>query len=120
MNAEIDALKTRLIEGMTSYKDACLQNGDDPGYSDKEISTCQSIVYNFLKALSVVPHGNVGAVTSAVKGTVLALNDLNEKSGFSLIETDQREDLAMLIIKAAEAVGVGNGSDDLTEAWREW
>ena len=59
-------------------------------------------------------------VMSAVKAAVLALNQLNAKCDYSLIETDQREDLAMLVIKAAESVGVGNGKNDITEEWREW
>ena len=56
---------------------------------------------------------------ATVKDTILALNALNETCEHSLIETDQREEICDLIIKAALSVGVGNG-DDITEEWRDW
>lgn len=119
MNTEINIIKSRVLEGMQRYMELCLEEGDC-SYSQDDIHQCRSIVDNFLKVLSEATPGNEQIIMAAVKDAVIALNDLNEKCDYSLIETDQREDLAELIIKAAQSVGVGNGVDDITEEWRDW
>lgn len=55
-----------------------------------------------------------------VKKTVLALNDLNEKCEYELIATDQREDIAEIIILAGKLKGFNSRDEDITEEWREW
>lgn len=55
-----------------------------------------------------------------VKKTVLALNALNEKCEYELIETEQREDIAEIIILAGYLKGFNDRDDDITEEWREW
>jgi hypothetical protein len=52
--------------------------------------------------------------------TILRLNKLNEECDGSLIETDQREDLAKLINLAAKHAGLESSADDITYKWREW
>ena len=54
-----------------------------------------------------------------VKKTVLALNELNENCGGELIETDQREDIAEIIIVAGNLKGFNGLDEDITEEWRE-
>lgn len=54
-----------------------------------------------------------------VEKTVLALNDLNEKCEYELIETDQREDIAEIIILAGNPKGFNSRDEDITEDWRE-
>jgi hypothetical protein len=55
-----------------------------------------------------------------VQKTVLSLNKLNESTGESLIETDQREDIANIIILAGSLKGFNERREDITETWREW
>jgi hypothetical protein len=119
-HAEIRKLKARALEGMRRYMEVVRKNGKDPGYSDAEIRKCEFIVDTYLRKLSSISKGDNARVMAAAKDAVLALNKLNRETGERLIETDQREDLAMLIIKAAGAVGVGDGKADITEQWREW
>jgi hypothetical protein len=119
-NAEIRKLKARALEGMRRYMEVVRKNGQDPGYSEAAIRKCEFIVDTYLRRLSTISRGDNAQVMAAAKDAVLALNKLNRETGERLIETDQREDLAMLIIKAARAVGVGDGKADITEQWREW
>jgi hypothetical protein len=120
MDTEINNLRSHAIEGMQSYLNAFTKDGDNPGYSEEDIDACKSIIDSFLESLREVSVGNDQIVMAAIKKAVLALNALNEKCDYSIIETDQREDLAMLIIKAAALAGVGDGACDITEEWREW
>jgi hypothetical protein len=60
-------------------------------------------------------------IMAAVKKSVLSLNALNEECDGGLIETDQREELAKLIILAARHAGLeSSADDDITYEWREW
>jgi hypothetical protein len=120
MNTEIQRIRERTLDGMRGYMEAVLEDNDDPGYTEADIDKCGAIIDSYIQRISSCKHGDEQAVMSAVRDTILELNALNSEAGESLIETDQREDLAELIIKAAAVVGVGNGKDDLTEEWREW
>ena len=119
-NAEIRKLKARALEGMRRYMDVVRQSGKDPGYGEAEIRRCEVILDTYVRRLSTISRGDNAQVMAATKDAVLALNKLNGETGERLIETDQREDLAMLINKAARAMGVGDGKGDITEQWREW
>ncbi|WP_167356145.1 hypothetical protein [Chryseobacterium jejuense] len=55
-----------------------------------------------------------------VKSTVLKLNNLNEKCDYSLIETNEREQIAEIIILAGYEMGYNASDEDGTEEWREW
>lgn len=55
-----------------------------------------------------------------VKSTILKLNDLNEKCNFSLIETNEREQIAEIVILVGNKMGYNSIKEDITEEWREW
>ncbi len=52
-----------------------------------------------------------------VQHTIEQLNALNESCDGCLIETDQREELCLLILAAAKDAGL-ESDDDVTEQWR--
>ncbi len=116
---QLNDLKTRLLDGMRTYMEDVVADGDDPEYTENDIDKCDSIIASFLENVLSSGPGADDAVMSTVKETVLSLNALNEACGHSLIETDQREQICELIIRAAAARGVGSG-DDITEEWRDW
>lgn len=120
MSTEIQKIRERTLDGMRSYIEAVLKDNGDPGYTDMDVDRCGAIIDSYIQRISSCKHGDEQSIMSVVRDTVFELNALNSEAGESLIETDQREDLAELIIKAAAVVGVGNGKDDLTEEWREW
>ena len=55
-----------------------------------------------------------------VKKLVLALNKLNEKTDYCLLETEERESIWEIIQNSAVECGLVNPEDDITEEWREW
>lgn len=118
----LEKIHEDLLEGMREFMNESLEEGeseDDFYYTEGDIQKCKAVLDSFLAKVRSAPHGDADSVMAAVKETVLALNALNETCEHSLIETDQREEICDLIIKAALSVGVGNG-DDITEEWRDW
>jgi hypothetical protein len=55
-----------------------------------------------------------------MKKIVLALNKLNEKCEYSLLETDEREMICDIINKSAKKAGIEEADEDLTAEYREW
>jgi len=119
VQADLNRIKANLLDGMREYMTAVAEDGDDPGYTESDIGKCEVILDGFLAQVVAAGTGNSDQVMSAVKGAVLALNELNASCDHSLIETDQREQICELIIQASAAAGVGSG-EDMTEQWREW
>ena len=113
-------IKDETLEGMHSYLQGCLESGTDPGYDEQAIRDCEQILVDYVFALSNAAQGDAGAVKDAVMEAVLALNRLNETCQCSLIESEQREELIGFINRVAADKGVGDGSGDLTDPWRDW
>ncbi len=121
--AELTEMKAEIIDGMISYMEPDEDDDEDfdPGYSKDAVEECASILGTYLNDLASPDLGADSAkIMAAVKGAVLALNALNEKCGGSLIETDQREGICELIIRAAAVAGLQSEEEDITEEWREW
>ena len=77
-----------------------------------------SLIDAYLKELAVSKSKEDGL--NIVKKTVLGLNELNENCRRVLIETDQREDLAEIMIIAGNLKNYNDRDEDITEEWREW
>jgi len=130
MNQEILEVKRDLIDGMIEYmkyggavdeNDPEYDPGFDAGYTQKHVDQCSDIIDDFLASLEKIPEAQKNKyIMASVKKTILRLNRLNEECGGSLIETDQREDLAKLINLAARHAGLESSADDITYKWREW
>ena len=112
-------LKSEILDGMRCYMDDLRGDGADPGYAERDIDACEAIVDRYLEAARDAA-GQPAQVRIALKTAVLALNALNARCGYTLIETEQREGLCDLLLGAAAEAGLGSGEEDLTEAWREW
>ena len=111
-NTELISLKDSIIDGMLDYMD------DDVEYTKKDVELCERILDDHINALSKAHDRN--SAIQCVKDTVLKLNELNEKAGEELIETDQREEICEYIIKAGALLGFNDENEDTTEEWREW
>ena len=93
----------------------------DSGYTQEEINQCEKLLDLFLTSLEKLPETSKNEyILDVVKKVVFGLNKLNEDCDYSLIETDQREDLCELIITASKKAGLESNEDDVTEEWREW
>lgn len=78
------------------------------------------MIYTYLEVLAAMTEPSDKAIMEQVKTLVLALNDLNEKTDYSLIETEAREAIWEVIQTSAVACGLKEYADDITEEWREW
>jgi hypothetical protein len=112
-NAELQAIKASLIDGMISYMKRA-----PTSYGSDDIKRCAQILDDHLAAVQI--EKNREEALSIVKATVLKLNQINEQSGSDLIETDQREQIAAFIIKAGALLGFNGEYEDVTEQWRDW
>ena len=112
-NAEIIKTSESLKRGMVEY----IEPGETE-YTESDVEKCMTLINNFLDEISQSESKESGMVS--VKNVVLALNDLNEKCEYELIETDQREQIADIIILAGHLKGYNDRNEDITENWREW
>ena len=112
-HVEIKEIKERLESGMLDYMTTGMA-----GYTKSDVEKCMKIISDYLMDMGHAASKDEGM--AIVKETVLSLNKLNESSEESLIETDQREDIAEIIILAGSLKGFNEREDDITEAWREW
>lgn len=110
-NVEIKNGKERLKSTMLDYM-------PDASYEEGQVQKCMQIIDDFLEKMESSESKSDGMKT--VEHTVLALNQLNEDCEGELIETDQREELAEIIILAGHLKGYNDQNDDITEDWREW
>ncbi len=106
-------VRAHVLGGMRSYMD-----GGDVGYEERHVAECASILDRYERAIAAA--NDRAAADAAVRGAVVALNDLDRRTEGRLIETDQREGLCAFLT----AWGLGHGffsvDEDVTEAWRTW
>ena len=112
-NAEIKKTSESLRIGMIEYIEP-----EETEYTESDIEKCMTLINNFLDEISESDSKENGMIS--VKNVVLGLNDLNEKCEYELIETDQREQIADIIILAGHLKGYNDRNEDITEDWREW
>lgn len=112
-NQHIDQLILDLNANMTAYLKEF-----DPSYTQQDIDECISTLTGYTTQISATQSKSEGM--EIVKSTVLTLNDLNEKCDYSLIETDEREKIAEIIIIGGSEMGYNASDEDITEEWREW
>ncbi|WP_167236500.1 hypothetical protein [Massilia genomosp. 1] len=90
-------------------------------YTEAELAQCDAILSHYLQTVQAPSVRNDGArILGAVQHVVESLNDLNDRCGRSLIETDGREDICKLIQCAAQSAGLDSDDRDITEEWRDW
>lgn len=112
---KLEAVKKRLIEGMTDH----IADGDDC-YTKADIKKCDKILRQFVTSLHRLDASAPELVVlDCVKQAVLKLNALNNSVEGCLIETDQREDLCEYLLLAVRDAGLSH-EGDVTEEWREW
>lgn len=102
-----------LEKSMTEYMDFA-----EPSYTEKDIEKCKSILIEFIQNIDKTSNREEGL--KIVQSTILELNELNKKCDFDLIETNEREQIAGIIIGVGNQKGYNTLSEDITEEWREW
>ena len=90
------------------------------GYTVEDVQKCEALIHSYLDNLAEMTSVADEAIMEQVKALVLALNDLNEATDYSLIETDAREAICEVIQASAVDCGLQDVPDDVTDEWREW
>ena len=93
---------------------------EDCGFTQKDIAKCETLILEYLVALESIIEPTNKEIMKHVKKLVLALNKLNEKTDYCLLETEERESIWEIIQNSAVECGLTNPEDDITEEWREW
>lgn len=105
-----------VIDPMIAYQ----QELEDDGYTVAHIRRCEALLHSYLEALEELEEPDDDAIMEQVENLVLALNDLNEETDYSMIETVEREALWEVIQESAVAAGLQDPPEDVTEQWRDW
>lgn len=107
--AQINDLKTSMMTYMEM---------SNPSYKKIDVDECIKILKSHVNQISKTKSKSEGM--KLVKSTVTKLNKLNEKSGYQLIETGEREIICDIIIRAGQEKGYNKLDEDITEEFREW
>lgn len=106
----------KVVSAMLEY----MSEDEDCGYSKKDVQKCECILLKYINKLSSLKNPTEELIMKRVKKVVIALNKLNEKTDFCLIETDAREEIWQIIQDCAVECGLNPTIEDVTEEWREW
>ena len=87
----LNAYKEKVVENVIEPMISFMEDWDDCDYNTEDVGTCKSLIYTYLEALAAMAEPTDETIMEQVKTLVLALNDLNEKADYSLIETEARE-----------------------------
>ena len=110
-------LSNNVIAPIIEYMEELGKNCE---YSKKDVQKCEDILAEYLESLAALPFPTDNDIMKCVKKAVLALNKLNEKTDYALIETVERENIWELIQTSAVECGLQNPAEDITEEWRDW
>ena len=116
LNAYKEKVTQTVIEPMLSF----MAEWDDSDYTAEDVADCQALLETYLDSLATMSSPSDDAIMTRVETLVLALNDLNQRTDYSLIETEAREAIWEVIQTSAIDCGLKEYSDDITEQWREW
>ena len=89
-------------------------------FNGEDVARCGEFLAKFINALAEMTWPTDAGILSQVEQVVVALNELNEDTDYALIETVERESIALLIQDAVVARGMRNVPEDVTEEWRDW
>ncbi len=112
-------LKNKVTGNMAEYL-GYFGEDEDPPFTNEDIEKCGEILCGYLDSLVALTSPTNEQIMECVKNAVLALNKLNEDTDYSMIETEERENIWELIQTGAVECGLQNPADDITEEWREW
>ena len=117
---DIQIYKKQLQETVIIPMTEFMREYDDCGFTEKDITRCETLILDYLAALENIANPTNEEIMKHVKKLVLALNELNEKTDYCLLETEERESIWEIIQTSAVACGLVDPEDDITEEWREW
>ncbi len=112
-------LATNVTGKMIHYMEYFDEEEECP-FTQEDVERCGQILSGYLDSLAALSSPTDQAILNCVQEAVLALNQLNEDTDYSMIETEERENIWELIQTSAIECGLQNPAEDITEEWREW
>ena len=117
---DVSLYKAKVTDMVANPMIAFIDEWGADGYAREDVEKCAALIHGYLDALAAMNTVTDDAIMEQVKLVVLSLNELNEATDFSLIETGEREAIWEIIQESAVERGLQNVPDDVTEEWREW
>lgn len=114
-----DLLADKVIGGMLRYMDFFDEDEECP-FTKEDVAKCEKILSDYLYSLNALTNPTNEEIMLCVQQAVLALNQLSEDTDYSMIETEERENIWELIQSSAVECGLQDPAEDITEQWREW
>lgn len=102
------------LENFSQYK----LSEEDFGYGIDEIKATMQYMNEFLEKID--NSQTKEEWMQIVEEYVNKLNELNEKTDYWLLETDQREEICGIMIEAMYLKWFNSNKEDVTEEWRDF
>lgn len=119
MPGNIDKVEALRVQIPTPRWRESMTEGDQL-FNEVDIATAETALNAFVDAVkTATSQQDAQAIQAAVKDIVLAINEINARSG--MIETLERDELGVLIDTVVRTTGFSLTDDeDITAEWREW
>lgn len=119
MPGNIDKVEELRVQIPTLRWRRSMVEGDEL-FNEADIATAETALNAFIDTVkAATSQRDAQAIQAAVKDIVLAINEINGRSG--MIETLERDELGVLIDTVVRASGFSLPDDeDITAEWREW
>lgn len=117
---DVQKYKSQTTESVVRPMIEFIEGWDEGEYTKEDVQKCENLLHHYLDNLGAMANPTDDAIMEQVKAVVLELNELNEATDYSLIETDTREAIWEIIQTSAVDCGLQNASEDITEEWRDW
>lgn len=119
MPGNIDKVEELRVQMPTPRWRESMAEGDEL-FNEADIATAETALNAFIDTVkAATSQRDAQAIQAAVKDIVLAINEINGRSG--MIETLERDELGVLIDTVVRASGFSLPDDeDITAEWREW
>lgn len=119
---KISIIKEELLDCMLDYLDfdEFSDFNEQYSYTTSDVDNVDKLIVAFISELQKIQNPTEELVMGTVKTFILSLNNLNELSGYLLIDNDERELLCALMFIAVKNTGIQVPRYDFTEQWRDW
>lgn len=107
MNAEaIGAISERLLADIRSHWSDCLAAGLENHSAEAHSAVDQCLFAYFQELKCDASSSNKTRILAAMRGLFSRLDEIAERFGCGLLETDERELIVPLVLEAAEVAGL--------------
>lgn len=105
-NANLDKLFAEKMPRLAAHWKACIKD-EREGHDAKTHAAVGRHIQEYLKTLKAAPDpASEETILAAIKALFLGLDQVNEKSGGSMLENDERELLVPIVVASSELAGL--------------